>query len=247
MGLYTGRRMDALLKQIAEKGMSAIFQDSALFLSLLDQMAEDDGTPALHFAASCGNTAKVETLITQEGKDVIQRCPYRQRTPLHYAARHGKVETTRTLLQLKAEVEAQDDSGARPMHLAAMFGMVEVVKTLAQCGAELEGEDKATGARPLHLAAEQDQVETIRTLVQLGAEIDALCSKDRGRTPLHCAAMAGKSEAIRMLAQLGADLEAKAGGATAIQFAVAVGHVEATRTLVELGAETDLDGFGLLT
>jgi hypothetical protein len=47
--------------------MSAVCQDSALVLSLLDQMAEDDGTPALHFAASCGNTAKVETLITQEG------------------------------------------------------------------------------------------------------------------------------------------------------------------------------------
>jgi ankyrin repeat protein len=57
------------------------------------------------------------------------------RTPLHLAARFGKVEIVQMLIGAGADVDAQDEVGWTPLHWAAWNGEIESVRMLIDAGA----------------------------------------------------------------------------------------------------------------
>ena len=63
------------------------------------------------------------------------------RTPLHWAAANGHLETARLLVDRGAAVEAKDKYGMRALLWSAWFGRKEVFEFLLQ---EVEADAKAT-------------------------------------------------------------------------------------------------------
>lgn len=77
-------------------------------------------------------------------------------TALHQAARNGKVDTVRALIDHGAEVDATNTRGQTALHEAAMGGFFEVCRLLIHCGADLNAVDNRKRT-PLYWAAEEDR------------------------------------------------------------------------------------------
>ena len=81
------------------------------------------------------------------------------------------------LVELGADVQAQDVNGLSPMHWAAHNGHAETVRVLVELGADVQSQD-VNGFSPMHHAAQSGHVETVRVLVELGADLSALLHND---------------------------------------------------------------------
>lgn len=74
------------------------------------------------------------------------------RTPLHYAAMHGRVDAVAVLARAGASVKAADTRGHfQPLHLAADAGQCEAISRLLALGADIEART-VKGFSPLVLA-----------------------------------------------------------------------------------------------
>ncbi|KAI1409266.1 ankyrin [Hypoxylon sp. FL1857] len=62
-------------------------------------------------------------------------------TPLHFAARFGKVDNMRLLLERGANTKLKDRWGFTPLHLAVDFGQLEAVEALLQSGCDVNEKD----------------------------------------------------------------------------------------------------------
>ena len=133
-----------------------------------------------------------------------------ERTPLHYAARHGSETAIQYLIDkgriVDIDINARDRNGQTPLHLAAERGCPEAIACLLNNGAEkdINVRDR-NGKTPLHLAAEHGCPEAIACLLNNGAEKDINVRDRNGQTPLHLAAEHGCPEAIACLLDNGAE------------------------------------------
>ena len=135
------------------------------------------------------------------------------RTPLHYAAEHGRRNVCSLLLRSGADVNLLDWHKYSPLHFACLRGHRATVKVLLESGADpsLKTISQQT---PLHLAANA-RVEVALLLLQYGASVDA---KAKGSTPLHEAAKAGNTGMVECLLSAGAAAESvNANRKTAMQ------------------------------
>lgn len=74
-----------------------------------------------------------------------------------------------SLLELGADVEAEDAYGRRPLHLAAAGGCEEVVKALVEAGASVDAGTQG-GDTALMKACMFGHVETAKLLLEAGAD-----------------------------------------------------------------------------
>ena len=158
------------------------------------------------------------------------------KTPLHLAARYGRVEVVRVLLEHGASVGAEDNEGKNSLHLAAISGSVDTVRVLLEPehGANVSAEDNE-GKTPLHLAANSGRDEVVRVLFEHGANVSV--EDNQGRTPLHLAAISGSVDTVRVLLEHGANVGAKDNeGRTPLHAAADSWGVEVVRVLLEHGA-----------
>ena len=72
-------------------------------------------------------------------------------TPLHWAARAGKIEIVRMLIDAGANVNVQTNGGSTPLHEAVRYGSVEIVRMLIDAGADVNLQDE-DGKLPYELA-----------------------------------------------------------------------------------------------
>ena len=137
-------------------------------------------------------------------------------TPLHLAARFGKVEVADLLLRYDADVNAQAFAYGTPLHLAADNGNVEVAKLLLAHGADINARAEHYGnGTPLHRAAESGHMEVTEMLIAGGAQVNA--SDDNGWKPLHSAIYGARLrsrdearfEIVELLVAHGADVNAE--------------------------------------
>ena len=64
------------------------------------------------------------------------------RSPLYMAAKHGRFEIVKFLLQSGADIHAKSKAGQSVLHMAAYSGNIDIVKSLHQNGAEINVKDK---------------------------------------------------------------------------------------------------------
>ncbi|KAK2708547.1 hypothetical protein QYM36_014226, partial [Artemia franciscana] len=117
---------------------------------------------------------------------------------LHYASRHGHVQSLRSLMCLGASISLKNNQHENPLHFAAKYGRYNTVKQLldSEKGQSIINESDGLGLTPLHIAASAGHVK----LVQLFLNRGALLHRDHlGRTPLHVAALAGHTDVIGFL------------------------------------------------
>ena len=122
--------------------------------------------------------------------------------PLHEAARHGHVDTAKLLLQLRADVDAQDNEGRTACWEAAFHGHDRVIRLLISVRASFIAD--GYGCTPVFVAAQQGHDRVIVTLARARASIDEGISK--GGTPIAMAAYIEHEVVVRLLAHMGARL-----------------------------------------
>lgn len=120
-------------------------------------------------------------------------------TPLHLAARHGRADTARSLLEKcnSQDVNAQDATGRTPLHAAIAadsLGVFEILTKNRNTDLNAQTHD---GTTPLILAARVGSYSMLEGLIQ--SECEVTKSDKGGRTALHWAAATNNVDAIRRL------------------------------------------------
>lgn len=171
-------------------------------------------------------------------------------TPVHDAAREGRVGELRAILREDpAQAVAADKYGLTSLHWASDRGHAEAIEALLASGADVNAvEGRLFRRRPLHFAALSGSEAAVRALLAAdGVDVDAV--DYRGSTALHGAAHAGASGVIRALLAAGADASrTRSDKETALHVAASEGRADAVRALLEAGGELLLsatDGGGL--
>jgi ankyrin repeat protein len=131
-------------------------------------LAEGDGTTALHWAAQRGDVALVKTLLAAHAsvKATTRIGAY---TPLDFAAQNGNAEVINLLIKAGADVKALTSTGVSALHFAAQSGNPEAVEALLDHGADPNLRDTRQGQTPLVFAAEHNRAAAIRVLLKHGA------------------------------------------------------------------------------
>lgn len=107
-------------------------------------------------------------------------------TPLHYAARGGRLEAARLLLSRGASVDAATAAGgATALHRAAYAGHLQVTQALLAAGGDAARQD-SDGQTPLHKAEAQGHSHVAGALREAAPQADVLLDR-RGRTPAQLA------------------------------------------------------------
>ncbi|KMZ60416.1 hypothetical protein ZOSMA_5G02840 [Zostera marina] len=200
-------------------------------------------------AARTGNISQLKKfgLLLDEEKNGLEKTASdvkdaNKRNALHFAAREGKVEMCRYLLEeLKFDVEVRDEDGETPLIHAARQGHVETVKYLLQQGANHFAASKM-GICALHHACGIGNVELMKLLVFKDSDMDL--PSDAG-TPLIWAAGHGKEAAVKFLLERNANPNcATDDGITPLLSAVAVGSLLCLELLIKAGATTNISAGG---
>jgi ankyrin repeat protein len=152
-----------------------------------------------------------------------------RRTPLHHATARNQPEVVRRLLDLGADIDATDLTGATPLVTATQEGADAVIPVLLQAGARVDfvaalylkrydlaeamlrdvparisadGEDTIV----LHLAVSKRNAAAVRWLIDHNVDVNAKrVVWDCNHTALHMTAADGNVEIARMLLDAGAD------------------------------------------
>nr|XP_029119504.1 uncharacterized protein LOC105042167 isoform X1 [Elaeis guineensis] len=119
-----------------------------------------------------------------------------KRTALHFAAREGRTDVCKYLLEeLKLDVNMRDDDGETPLIHASRQGHFLTAKYLLEQGADLSASSEL-GATALHHAAGIGNIELLRLLLSKGVDVES--QSDAG-TPLIWAAGHGQQDAVKVL------------------------------------------------
>uniref|UniRef100_A0A3Q1EFS7 Ankyrin 3 n=1 Tax=Acanthochromis polyacanthus TaxID=80966 RepID=A0A3Q1EFS7_9TELE len=155
-------------------------------------------------------------------------------TPLHVAAKYGKLEVANLLLQKNAPPDAAGKSGLTPLHVAAHYDHQKVALLLLNQGASPHAAAK-NGYTPLHIAAKKNQMEITTTLLEYGASTNTVTRQ--GITPLHLAAQEGNVDIVTLLLARDAPINtSNKNGYTPLHQAAQQGHTHIINLLLHHGA-----------
>ncbi|KAH7652308.1 26S proteasome regulatory complex subunit PSMD10 protein [Dioscorea alata] len=195
-------------------------------------------------AAQAGNLGLFKKLAMQldEGKG-LQRTvadvkDANKRTALHFAAREGRIEVCKYLLEdLKLDVDVKDEDGETPLLHASRQGHFDVAKYLLEQGAD-PSISSDLGATPLHHAAGIGNIELLNFLLSKGIGADS--QSDSG-TPLVWAAGHGQQEAVKILLENSANPNIETDdGITPLLSSVAAGSLSCLELLIQAGANPNI-------
>lgn len=139
------------------------------------------------------------TDLLQRGAQLSQANKITGETALHLAARHGRVDAARGLLERcdPQDVNAQDATGRTPLHAAIAADSMGVFELFIRCrGTDLNAHTH-DGTTPLILAARTGTYSMLEELILNEAEVTK--SDNTGKTALHWAAATNNVDAIRRL------------------------------------------------
>ncbi|PON73436.1 N-terminal acetyltransferase A, auxiliary subunit [Trema orientale] len=193
-----------------------------------------------------------------------------KRGALHFAAREGKTEVCKYLLEeLKLDVDTVDEDGETPLIHAARQGHTDTAKFLLEHGADPSIASNL-GATALHHAAGIGDIELLRHLISKGVDVNSQsdagtpliwaaghgqeealkallehhanpnAETDDDITPLLSAVAAGSLPCLELLIQAGAKVNVSAGGASPLHIAADHGSVEIIKCLLKAGADPDV-------
>jgi len=115
-------------------------------------------------AAGRGDVEEVKRMLIRVDPNTRDICG---RAPLHYAAREGRVEAIKLLLERGAYPNAWDNGDKTSLHYAAERGDVEIVRLLLEKGAYPNARDYRRRT-PLRYAAEYGYSDIVRLLLEHG-------------------------------------------------------------------------------
>jgi len=219
-----------------------------------------DGATALFSAALYDHTEIVRLLLHAKAN---ANCAQRQigsggtaqlsgQTALGLAARDGRMDVVRLLLEGGARINNQDSHGQTPLFLAATHCQHEVVRVLLEADAALEL-PTIQGQTPLFGAAIKGDAKIVLMLIHAGASYDVTADITTGagrfsptpgsvRSPvLHAATRHRKTDMVAVLLEAKANVDLQdARGDTALALAAYNHDLDTTTLLVDVGANPTL-------
>lgn len=172
----------------------------------------DDGRmTAFHWAASRGMIPLVELLLSY-GFEIDERDGLHNKTGLHHAVEHSRLDMARYLVGKGADISLQCRCRQTLAHLAVSSFMtarskIPILQFLVELGVDLDARD-GLGKTALHLTAENyfdESCDAIRFLIEHGVDVNA---RDQwGGTALRLAAqdICRDYRVIDLLLEMGAD------------------------------------------
>lgn len=235
--------------------------DSQAVISLLTEdadpnLAQADGTTALHWASRYDDLAMAEALI-RAGADAAARNRY-DVTPLGLAATNGSADMIELLLDAGASANEAGIEGETVLMTAARTGNIDAVGTLLDRGALVDQREDWLSQTALMWAASEGHPGVVRLLIEHGADVGAISGVREwerqttaeprakwlprgGLSPIYFAARDGCLECIDVLVDAGADMNfTDLEGVTPMVAAIANGYYDVAARLVELGADVNL-------
>ena len=227
--IFSRLSLPAPVRALLEMGADAEARDST-FRSALHMAASADAHPdaggVQSYAEDDRPKAMLATLrfLLKGGARVTARDSFGM-TALHHAARAGRTEAVRFLLNLnmemrmpRAPLEADTNAEERPLHLAAAGGHLDTVCMLLKNGAH-PGKTNYLGQSALHLAVSGGDtpaaLAVAREFVKPEWKVDLSSAARDGSTPLHMAAAGGHDKMVRVL--LHARKVLRTGGGRGVQ------------------------------
>ncbi|XVF76776.1 hypothetical protein PTKIN_Ptkin13bG0294100 [Pterospermum kingtungense] len=199
-------------------------------------------------AASTGNLDLLKYIAAQldEGKGLEQTVAdikdANKRGAIHFAAREGKTEVCKYLLEeFKLDVDTKDEDGETPLLYAAGRGHTPTAKYLIEHGANLAIVGDC-GATALHYSAETGNIELLKYILAKGVEVDA---QGVAGTPLIWAAGHAQPDAVKVLLEHDANPNAKTENNTPLLASVRAGSLECLDLLIKGGAEVNITAGGV--
>ncbi len=161
-------------------------------------------------------------------------------TAVHYAAKFGRSEVLRVLLENGAEANPSaslKDRAWTPIHYASKGGYLEIVKILLQHGVSKEVKT-SFGLTPLLVASEFGHLELVKFLIAENSDINVKTTPENHEmTALHYAAVGGFVGIAETLIKAGISKEVKtSSNLTPLHFAVSSGSVEMVNLFLQSGA-----------
>ena len=229
-------------------------------------VAETDGTTALHWAAHHDNLAAADLLI-KAGANVRAANRYGA-TPLWLACINGSAPMVERLLNAGADPNTTMPEGDTALMTAARTGNVAAVRALVTRGANVNAQERWKGQTALMWAAAANNAATIEALVEAGADIRARTkyrtvpqfqtggfgrraernsdvTKQSGFQALHFAVRAGALDAVKVLLKSGATVhDTTADGTGVLVMAIASTHFALADFLLEQGADPNAKAQG---
>lgn len=199
-------------------------------------------------AACTGNLDLLKKIASQldEGKGLAKTVAdikdANKRGAIHFAAREGKTEVCKYLLEeLKLDVNTKDEDGDTPLLHAARKGHTLTAKYLLEHGAD-PAIPSNLDATALHHAAGIGDVELLKYILDKGVKVDS--QSDAG-TPLVWAAGHGQREAVKVLLDYHANPNAEnEDNITPLLSSVAAGSLACTDLLIQAGAKVNITAGG---
>ena len=190
----------------------------------------------IHDAAQAGDVVRIKALLATNAT-LANLAGEDELTPLHVAARQGKMQAAAVLLQNGADVNAKDVHGCRPLHSAVYGNHTAVAEFLLDHRANVDA-GRLDGTTPLFYAAQIGNTNLVKLLLGRGAKPDA--PSRSGYTPLHPAVQGGHLAVAEMLVAAGASVEAKdQEGHTPLHVAAKAGDLTIAEWLLNHGADAD--------
>ncbi|KAF4819142.1 Vegetative incompatibility protein HET-E-1 [Colletotrichum siamense] len=170
----------------------------------IDLAGSDDRSPLA--LAVINDQPEAVGLLLDNQASIDNMCPGADFNCLILAARYGRVEIVRLLLDTNAALEAKTGNGETALTVAATKGHDAVVQLLLDREANIEAA-RSDGSTPLAIAADEGHVRITRLLLDHGANTEA---RDREHyTPLLLAARRTHHHVVQLLVDHGADLGAR--------------------------------------
>ena len=183
----------------------------------------DSGDIPLTLAARHGHSNVVHALLSDS------QCPVDAKsqngyTALHCSSIYGHVDTVRTLVKHKADVNFRTFSGDTPLTLAARHGHDNVIRVLFGSQSRAKYCQNANDHTPLTLAAIHGHSDVVDVLLS-GYQCSVNAKGQNGFTALHYSCKYGHAGIVRTLVKHKADVNAKTdGGNTPYQLAIKHRH-----------------------
>ncbi|XP_023390373.1 transient receptor potential cation channel subfamily A member 1 [Pteropus vampyrus] len=180
---------------------------------------DNDGCTPLHYACRQGVPISVNNLLNfnvsihSKSKD--------KKSPLHFAASYGRINTCQRLLQDMSDTRLLNEGdlhGMTPLHLAAKNGHDKVVQLLLKKGALFLSDHN--GWTALHHASLGGYTQTMKVILDTNLKSTTDQPDEEGNTALHLAAREGHAKAVALLLSYDADVVLNKHHASFLHFAI---------------------------